>query len=204
MRRHSNGTSGPSMAKRRPSERTTLPLSTPSTTWPWCSIAEGSMRRHSNGTSGPSMAKRRPSERTTLPLSKPPDACEHCVFLWTGYRRNLDGIPEKPSREPIDGEAKPEVICAGIGVTMVLGEIMRVGASIGARVICERAVVLMGGFPSSLFFWASFCSSHTVLSHLKGNVLFAVSGNTWSALGVSSPAVRVNYICYLFYFLFGQ
>jgi tetratricopeptide (TPR) repeat protein len=41
MARHLSGTSEPSMAKRRHSERTTLPLSRPSTTWPRFSTNQG-------------------------------------------------------------------------------------------------------------------------------------------------------------------
>ena len=44
---------------------------------------------------------------------------------------------------------------AGIGVMMGSWEIMGVGASVMARAIRERAVLLMEGFPSGLFL-ASF------------------------------------------------
>jgi len=56
---------------------------------------------------------------------------------------------------------------------MGLGEIMGVGASIRARGICERVVLLIAGF-LQVYFWASFCIVGILLNVFcrGGNLLF--------------------------------
>jgi hypothetical protein len=74
MARHLSGTSKPSMAVRRHSERTTQSLSTLSTTWARFLTTKGSMARHLSGTSESSVAVGRHSGGTTPPLSAPSTA----------------------------------------------------------------------------------------------------------------------------------